>query len=171
MNFYRTAYPRLVILANDKSWMSAPEWKIFVIKGMKAIKRFDDGKQSFLYSDNCGSHVSEHAQQTTQIQLQNANIYQRQLIPNSTALAQPVDQNVGHTLANLIRVPFEALMAKQHDRILARRQVKKINLPALRRLVAKWTNEAWQKLLLKEHLLTSAWDNCGLIDVWMDDDE
>ncbi len=38
-------------------------------------------------------------------------------------------------------------------------------------LVAKWTNDAWKKLLLKEHLLTSAWNNCGLIDVWMTDDE
>ncbi len=101
----------------------------------------------------------------------NFHIYQRQLIPNSTALAQPVDQNVGHTLADLIRVPFEALIAKQHERLLAKRRVEKIKLPALRRLVAKWTNDAWKKLLLREHLLTSAWNNCGLTDVWMDDDE
>ncbi len=107
----------------------------------------------------------------TVIVLFNFHIYQRQLIPNSTALAQPVDQNVGHTLADLIRVPFEQLIAKQHKRILAKRNVEKIKLPALRRLVAKWTNDAWKQLLLKEHLLTSAWRNCGLIDVWMTDAE
>eukprot|EP01084_Bolivina_argentea_P264633 448323_1 len=43
--------------------------------------------------------------------------------------------------------------------------------PELRKLVAKWTHEAWKKLLLKEHLLNSAWNNCGLIDVWMKDND
>eukprot|EP01084_Bolivina_argentea_P264632 448322_1 len=70
-----------------------------------------------------------------------------QLSPNTTALAQPVDQNVGHELCELIRQP------------------------ELRKLVAKWTHEAWKKLLLKEHLLNSAWNNCGLIDVWMKDND
>ncbi len=56
-------------------------------------------------------------------------------------------------------------------RILGGRKVKKINLPELRRLVAQWTNDAWKKVLLRERLLTSAWNNCGLVDVWMTDDE
>ncbi len=93
---------------------------------------------------------------------------QCQLIPNTTALAQPVDQNVGVTLANPIREPFEALIRKQHKKILGKIKCKKVNLPQLRRYVAKWTNDAWKQLLLKEHLLTSAWNNSGLIDTWME---
>ncbi len=70
-----------------------------------------------------------------------------------------------------ICVPFEELISKQHRRLLAKRKAEKIKLSELRKLVAKWTNAAWKQLLLKEHLLTSAWNNCGLVDVWMTDDE
>eukprot|EP01083_Nonionella_stella_P102571 291859_1 len=66
---------------------------------------------------------------------------------------QPVDQNVGTHLVGMIVKPFERLIAE------------------LRKLVAKWTYDAWLTFLrTRQHLLESAWDNSGLIDEWSDSD-